>query len=184
MATQLPRSAKPTGYPGTVDDETTDLDLPFRAVYWAHAALKAGARVREFDVRFLAGTQSGKVPLTVGDAWQRNADVHFCLVALAHVVKVCALLPALPTCPDGETLLLLRNFAEHWDDEHGRSGRALDERRFDPMAAGKLFVAEVEYMRDGLNPEVLRWLAEVNRAARALACDDQDPIPEPSDSLS
>lgn len=164
-----------------------DPDLKFLAVAWAHAARTQLDRVQVFDKRLQTRTSEDPDPLTVADSWQEAADTHFAFLSLAHVVKVCDLVPELPDFPDAEVLVLLRNFAEHWEDPGGRSGRALNAMHVDPLSVGILWSGALRYVSGSAcgsaNSAVRGWLTEVDRVARSLVTDDEDPIPNPSERL-
>lgn len=160
-----------------------DPDLPFLAAFWVHTARTLIARVQDFDRRLYASARGEIEPLTVADGWQRDADTHFAFLSLAHVVKVCDMLPALPAFPDADVLVLLRNFAEHWDEPTGRSGRALKDREFDPWAVGNLFMGELQYLRSNPPSAVLVWLADVECAAHSIKPGDLEPLPRTSELL-
>ena len=162
-------------------DDGWDQDLNFLAAAWAFTARTQLDRVQAFDDRLQ--TQ----PVAVGESWQADADTHFAFLSLAHVVKICDRVPALPDFPDAETLVLLRNFVEHWEDPGGRSGRALNARELDPLGVGLVWSGAHRYIwgssYGSVNSEVRAWLLEVDRVARSLVPDDEDPIQDPSDPL-
>lgn len=168
-----------------MDYESTDLDVPFLAAYWAHTARTLISRIRDYE-SLLTGASAGTHPLTVADSWQWTADSHFALLSIAHVVKACDLAADLPRFPDAELLVLLRNFAEHWEEPNGRSGRALARVRLDKMTNGIIFIDEWDYLSgvDSIDSRDLDdWLVDVERAARSLATCQDDPLPNVTQPL-
>lgn len=164
------------------DGWSPDPDLEFLAVFWAHTARTLIARVRAFDECLAAQSPDDPGPLVVADSWQSIADTHFAFVSLVHVARVCDLVPELPGFPDAEILVLLRNFAEHWDDPGGRSGRTLSSRQFDQLGVGNLWLGAYRYIHGPGDEAVDAWLIEVDRVAHSLVTVEE-PMPDPSDGL-
>lgn len=154
--------------PGTGHDAT----VLQRAVVWTHVASIQLRRAYDALEDMVERDDA-----TYGDWWLSDANVHYTLLALSHVVKACDLESRLPQHDESQLLTLLRNFREHWEDPDGRSGRALDGlrpgHREEPIAfmLGELWFYGVE------SAEIQVWLRDVDRAARAALESLGEPAP-------
>ncbi|WP_156160801.1 hypothetical protein [Demequina maris] len=160
----------------------TDDEVARLAVFWAHAARAQLARLGKALNRLDNYPGRGEASPTVGDWWQVAAERHFALLAIAHVVKACSRLEALPRFPDADLFTYLRHYAEHWEDPSGRAGRTLAEIRPEHTEEPIAFWPERFALHGVFSDDLDAWLAEVDRVARSTDGSGL-PMPDPSTPL-
>lgn len=157
--------------------------MAYAAIFWSHVAQVQVARLRDAWNRLDRDLSEADDPPTIGDWWQSNAERHYLLLAIAHLAKACDRLTTLPRLPDSDLLILLRHYAEHWEDPEGRSAKALATLR-PQHASERITFTDDWFQLHGVDSRDLnRWLVDVERVARALAEGDGPPLPDASTPL-
>lgn len=116
-----------------------------------------------------------------GLAWTVGADQYFFLSAVAQLRKCVLKLvdDGLPEVPDDRTILLLRNFTEHWEDPTGRS--AVELRGMVPDAVpGRLAYTKHDVVIEGVSVYgIVDWAMNVEHVLRTNAARSGQALPDP-----